>query len=97
MFAQVACGGGVWRFKWHPTKRNLALAACMHNGFAILHMDDTTQQLSVQEDYPHQKTLGYGADWFRGKDTGAEDLVVTCSFYDNLVHLWKPSILEGKV
>ena len=37
--AEAECGGGVWRLKWHPEEGGLLLAACMHAGFAVLHVD----------------------------------------------------------
>ena len=32
-------GGGVWRLKYHPTKPNYVLAACMHAGFQLINTE----------------------------------------------------------
>lgn len=34
--AEVPCGGGVWRLKWHPTHPGMLAAACMYGGFFLL-------------------------------------------------------------
>jgi hypothetical protein len=34
--AEVPCGGGVWRLKWHPTHPGMLAAACMYGGFLLL-------------------------------------------------------------
>lgn len=84
---QLGLGGGVWRFKWHPTRPDVALAACMQNGFAVVAMaDDETLKCAVE--YPHQKVLGYGADWQRN----GSGVVATCSFYDKSLHTWRPTL-----
>lgn len=91
--SQVTTGGGVWRLKWHPHDPKLLLAACMHNGFAVLHLSDAsvTSEVTLAEEYAHQKTLGYGADWCHMKAADGQALAATCSFYDRLLHLWQPS------
>ncbi|KAK9809915.1 hypothetical protein WJX72_001707 [[Myrmecia] bisecta] len=89
--AQVCTGGGVWRLKWHPQDPTLLLAACMHNGFAVLQASVGGESLRVAEEYNDQKTLGYGADWCHMSCKGDASLVATCSFYDRLLHLWTPS------
>lgn len=88
---QVATCGGVWRLKWHPTDPRLLLAACMHAGFALLSADGAAGSFEVAEEYPHQKTLAYGADWCREVGKGGASTVATCSFYDRLVHVWSPA------
>lgn len=79
---QVGLGGGVWRVKWHPEKAEVALIACMQNGFAMVALGDSPTVYS----YPHQKVLGYGADWVC---SGGNWLAATCSFYDKSLHLWQ--------
>lgn len=80
----------MWRLKWHPEQDDVALAACMQNGFAVIKFTDSPAVYS----YPYQKVLGYGADWVC---CGTEWLAATCSFYDKSLHLWQcdtVSILE---
>lgn len=80
----VELGGGVWRVKPSPTVPGLVLAACMHNGFAIVKIDGS--EARVLERYGKHGSLAYGCDWHRG----GEPLVATCSFYDKLLRVWIP-------
>ena len=86
-------GGGVWRLKWSPNDKNLLLAACMHNGFAVLDISDISagSHQSTVLTYKEHKSLAYGADWcfFKRPDAvKSEKLVATCSFYDHKLCLW---------
>lgn len=89
--AEVGCGGGVWRLKWHPTDPTMLLAACMHAGFAVLRVDSDAACISVAERYPHQRSLAYGAAWCQEVGGGGVSAAATCSFHDRLLHLWTPS------
>lgn len=90
--SSIGLGGGVWRIKHHPSISGLVLAACMHNGFAILKIKD--DQAQVVETYDKHGSLAYGADWQRGDSfvdgKRKSSAVATCSFYDQLVRVWTP-------
>ncbi|CAG8442502.1 10890_t:CDS:2 [Acaulospora colombiana] len=60
-------GGGVWRLKWHPTRKDLLLGACMHNGFHVIKVDGTSRKgkykyINTQQLYnlhiPSQRPVG---------------------------------------
>lgn len=85
----VGLGGGVWKLKFHPSNGNLVLAACMHNGFAIVRLED--DGIKIVEEYKGHDSLAYGADWFKGDVSKIERcwLGVPCidSSFDQGVHL----------
>jgi len=82
----IGLGGGVWRVKHHPFIPGLVLAACMHNGFAIVAIKDGNAQ--VLESYNKHDSLAYGADWQKG-EANHKPLVATCSFYDKHLRVWR--------
>ncbi|OIW16403.1 hypothetical protein TanjilG_19119 [Lupinus angustifolius] len=89
----ISLGGGVWRVKHHPFIQGLVLAACMHNGFAIVAIKG--DKAEVLETYKKHDSLAYGADWQRGEANQegggtSKPVVATCSFYDKLVRVWRP-------
>ncbi|XP_034896799.1 uncharacterized protein [Populus alba] len=88
----VCLGGGVWRVKHHPYVPGVVLAACMHNGFAVVKIDE--EKGEVMETYTKHGSLAYGADWQRGtlshKVKQNSSVVATCSFYDRLLQIWIP-------
>ncbi|CAN0923104.1 Diphthine methyltransferase [Linum grandiflorum] len=89
----VCLGGGVWRLKHHPFVPDVALAACMHNGFAVVKIKEEGGA-EVLETYDKHESLAYGADWQRGgfyeDGSGKRAAVATCSFYDKLLRAWIP-------
>ena len=97
--AEADTGGGVWRLKPHPDDPDVLLAACMHYGFSLFRIQNSGQGGSWEIEnclrYPHQQTLAYGAAWSHASRAGCKrpiegSLVATCSFYDNLLHIWSP-------
>jgi len=84
----VHVGGGVWRLKWKPVDGDLIVAACMHNGFAVL---DATAADSpkVCVTYQNHKSLAYGVDWCYSSFADREcQILASCSFYDHKLCLW---------
>ncbi|KAK6920678.1 hypothetical protein RJ641_014356, partial [Dillenia turbinata] len=88
----ASLGGGVWRIKNHPSIPGLVLAACMHNGFAVINIKG--QEPKILETYSKHGSLAYGADWQRGnmcrEGNRKTSVVATCSFYDQLLRVWMP-------
>lgn len=83
-------GGGVWRVRWHPDKKDTLLTACMHDGFKILEYDPSWAfaSTSLRFDEHGKDALAYGSDWGQSLLNG-DDLIATCSFYDHQLRSWK--------
>ncbi|KAF9134886.1 Diphthine methyltransferase [Mortierella sp. 14UC] len=85
-------GGGVWRLKWHPTRKDVLLAGCMHNGFHVINYDEGWSTGTIGSSFMDHASLAYGTDWSYGPTKSDElPLVASCSFYDHLLHLWRPA------
>ncbi|KAL4151525.1 hypothetical protein PRNP1_008467 [Phytophthora ramorum] len=85
-------GGGVWRLKWHPAanRKELLLAACMHNGFQVLELAGETT-LRKAASYDRHDSLAYGVDWWLHPAALAAKapVVGSVSFYDHVFHVWR--------
>ncbi|KAI8853716.1 WD40-repeat-containing domain protein, partial [Chytridium lagenaria] len=84
-------GGGVWRFRWHPTNPSRILTASMQNGFHVVDINlegCETTILTHYHDGDHGN-LGYGASWCHSRNPHLRDLKGTASFYDHSFHLWR--------
>ncbi|KAI8097486.1 WD40-repeat-containing domain protein [Halteromyces radiatus] len=81
-------GGGIWRLKWHPTQPTTLLSASMHAGAFVI----DTDQLMITSRFLDHESMAYGADWsYHSSSSGeTDDLIASCSFYDHIMHLWKP-------
>ncbi|POM66807.1 Wd-40 repeat-containing protein [Phytophthora palmivora] len=89
--AVYEAGGGVWRLKWHPAenRKELLLAACMHNGFHVLELESETK-LCKAANYDRHDSLAYGVDWWLhpiGLQAKAP-VIGSASFYDHVFHVW---------
>ncbi|KAG1771342.1 hypothetical protein EV702DRAFT_1048974 [Suillus placidus] len=62
----------------------------MHDGFKVVkahHGEDVTWEIVKRFD--DHKLLAYGADWsFAPPGADGETLIASCSFYDQMLHLW---------
>lgn len=89
--SKVCAGGGVWRAKWHPSRRGRMLVAAMHGGcrvldFAALAADSerVVDNVDVLSKFTEHKSMAYGADWVY------DEVAASCSFYDRQAFLWDP-------
>lgn len=99
---RIDVGGGVWRTKFHPDPaRRAILLATMHDGFKIVELSErlvsgesgwdvlTDDDARVVTRFDEYESLAYGVDWSRIKQEEGESIIVSCSFYDHMMHLWR--------
>ena len=103
VLAELNLGGGVWRLKaieeldpsWNG-ESGLdfhVLASCMHAGARILRISRSKGmggqwRIEVRARFDQHQSMNYGSD-FQPAHTNNELVVVSTSFYDKLVCLWK--------
>ncbi|KAF4140288.1 putative WD domain G-beta repeat domain-containing protein [Phytophthora infestans] len=89
-------GGGVWRLKWHPAdnRKELLLAACMHNGFQVLELTKDQTELHKAASYDRHESLAYGVDWWQHPAAlhAKVPVVGSASFYDHTFHVWRQPV-----
>ncbi|OWY97310.1 hypothetical protein PHMEG_00032197 [Phytophthora megakarya] len=88
-------GGGVWRLKWHPAenRKEVLLAACMHNGFQVLELAGESN-LRKAVSYDRHDSLAYGVDWWLHPTAlqAKAPVIGSASFYDHVFHVWSASL-----
>lgn len=85
--SEVSVGGGVWRIRFHPEKKNLVLLATMYDGFKVVKRDGS-DHLNVLCHYQGHESLAYGATWVPALDHRDQHVALTGSFYDHSLQLW---------
>lgn len=83
---KIQLGGGVWRLIPAPDS-DLVLACCMYDGARLIKPESTHVEVTRYFKGDHE-SMCYGGDW---KDP---EVVVTCSFYDNVIQQWLPEETE---
>ncbi|KIY71628.1 WD40 repeat-like protein [Cylindrobasidium torrendii FP15055 ss-10] len=86
----VDVGGGAWRVKWHPSaaRKDDLLVACMHDGCKVVNFTNSWKEGQTTSRFDKHESMAYGADWsYSGRE--GKTSVVSCSFYDHVLHTWK--------
>ena len=98
-------GGGVWRLRRRAGAREregcgaVLCAACMHGGLRVLRLSgDGRWDVEVVSEYYEHQSLAYGCDWLSSEAEEKEEeeaALISCSFYDRSVHVWRAAVRGG--
>ncbi|KAI4727781.1 WD40 repeat-like protein [Aureobasidium sp. EXF-10728] len=96
VLAEQNLEGGVWRLKLltsTPEKgRYVVLASCMHAGARVVVItkdEEGEWGVEVLGRFEEHKSMNYGSDVQPGCEGGGEQTIVSTSFYDKLLCLWR--------
>ncbi|KAH0369902.1 WD40 repeat-like protein, partial [Aureobasidium melanogenum] len=88
--------GGVWRLKLLTSApqegKYVVLASCMHAGtriVAVTRDENGDWGIEVLARFEEHKSMNYGSDVQPGSADGGEQTIVSTSFYDKLLCLWR--------
>lgn len=108
VLAEVNLEGGVWRLqitanhKTDSIRQYDILASCMHAGVRIVRIvlqDDKEPSIAVLVKFEEHESMNYGSDFVRAKDSAYDYTILSTSFYDKRLCLWKfsaPPFDKGK-
>lgn len=98
VLAEQNLGGGVWRFKILDTKSTdgrldemVLLVSCMYAGARIVKvsMNKPEYTFEVLAKFEEHKSMNYGCDAQPDVDRKGRRTIVSTSFYDRMVCVWK--------
>lgn len=103
VLAETDLDGGVWRLNLERSYHDInqetphtnfsteILASCMHAGVRVLRVErdkNSVWTIRVVAKFDEHRSMNYGSDSYRNDKSGAIT-VVSASFYDSLVCLWR--------
>ncbi|THV78770.1 WD40 repeat-like protein, partial [Aureobasidium pullulans] len=96
VLAEENLEGGVWRLKMLRTEidagKYTVLASCMHAGARIVEVkkdEGGEWTIEVLAKFEEHKSMNYGSDVQPGSENGGEQTIISTSFYDKLLCLWR--------
>ncbi|TIA63186.1 WD40 repeat-like protein, partial [Aureobasidium pullulans] len=99
VLAEENLEGGVWRLKMLRAEgeksRYTVLASCMHAGARIVEVkkdEGGEWTIEVLAKFEEHKSMNYGSDVQPGSENGGEQTIISTSFYDKLLCLWKSTL-----
>ncbi|THW74893.1 WD40 repeat-like protein [Aureobasidium pullulans] len=96
VLAEESLEGGVWRLKMLRAEiddgKYTVLASCMHAGARIVEVkkdEGGEWTIELLAKFEEHKSMNYGSDVQPGSENGGEQTIISTSFYDKLLCLWK--------
>ncbi|KAH0387562.1 WD40 repeat-like protein, partial [Aureobasidium melanogenum] len=96
VLAEENLEGGVWRLKLLTSSpkdgKYIVLASCMHAGTRIVAVTrDGSGEWSIEvlAKFEEHKSMNYGSDVQPGSTEGGQQTIISTSFYDKLLCLWR--------
>lgn len=96
VLAEENLEGGVWRLKLLTSSpqdsKYTVLASCMHAGTRIVSVtkdEGGDWSIEVLARFEEHKSMNYGSDVQPGCQSGGEQTIISTSFYDKLLCLWR--------
>lgn len=80
--SEVETKGGVWRIKWHRSKKDKMVAACMYGGFDVIDFDEGFIPAKRTAFNIEEGALAYGVDWVCDEGADSHDTIASCTFYN---------------
>ncbi|KAL4948277.1 hypothetical protein BDW69DRAFT_176796 [Aspergillus filifer] len=103
VLGELGLGGGVWRLQVLDTNEGengewtfLVLASCMHGGTRVVKVciggSEEEVGIEVLAEFTEHESMNYASDVWRGEGEALELRVVSSSFYDKRVCVWRVTV-----